>query len=58
MSKITLSVKEVSELLGISITTVYDMVGKNEIPHFRVRSKILFNRNIIEDWTKGTYKHN
>lgn len=53
MNKITLDVKELCELLGISSTTVYAMVRQNEIPHFKVRGKILFNRQVVEAWTRG-----
>lgn len=53
MTKITLDVKGVCDLLGISSTTVYAMVRENQLPHFRVRGKILFNRNVIELWTRG-----
>lgn len=53
MNKITLDVKELCELLGISQTTVYAMVRENEIPFFKVRGKILFNRQVIESWTMG-----
>ena len=53
MNRITLDVKELCSLLGVSSSTVYTMVKKNEIPHFHVRGKILFNRNVIEAWTQG-----
>lgn len=53
MNKITLDVKELCNLLGISPTTVYAMVSQKEIPHFRVRGKILFNRQVVEAWTRG-----
>lgn len=56
MQKITLDVKEVSNLLGISTTTVYTMVRQEEIPHLKIRGRILFNREIIEAWTKGEYQ--
>lgn len=48
-----MNVKELCELLGISSTTVYAMVRQGEVPHFRVRGKILFNQNVIEKWTRG-----
>lgn len=51
--KITLDVKEACELLGVSSTTIYSMVRTDEIPHFRVRGKILFNRQMIIAWTRG-----
>jgi excisionase family DNA binding protein len=53
MRKITLDVKELCGLLGISQTTVYAMVRQNEVPHFKVRGKILFNRQVVEAWTRG-----
>lgn len=56
MKKITMTVEEVAEFLGVSITTIYSMVRNSEIPHFKVRSRILFNRDVIEEWTKGNYQ--
>ncbi len=53
MEKITLDVNEVSKLLGISLTTIYTMVRENQIPHVKIREKIMFNRGVIEAWTKG-----
>lgn len=53
MNKITLTVKEVAELIGVSTTSVYTMVRHSEIPHARVRSKIVFHRETIEAWLKG-----
>ena len=50
MKKITLTVREVSELLGLSLTTVYSMVQMSEIPHARLKGKILFHRPTIETW--------
>ncbi|BCC61279.1 TPA: helix-turn-helix domain-containing protein [Bacillus cereus] len=50
MKKVTLTVKEVAELLGVSLTTVYSMTRMSEIPHARVRGKILFHRPTIETW--------
>jgi len=57
MQKITLTVNEVAAMLGVSITTVYTMVREGgQIPHFKVRGKILFNREVIEQWTRGEYQ--
>ena len=50
MKKITLTVREVSELLGLSLTTIYSMVRLGEIPHARVKGKILFHRPTVETW--------
>ncbi len=56
MEKIMLSTLEVAKVLGISRSTVYTMVKCNEIPHFKVRGKIMFNRNVIMEWTRGEYE--
>lgn len=50
MEKITLTVEEVSGLIGVGKTTIYAMVRQNEIPHKKVRGKILFHRPTIENW--------
>ena len=53
MKKIVLSVKEVAELLDVSTTTIYTMVRCSEIPHTRIRSKIVFHAPTIEKWVAG-----
>lgn len=54
MDRITLTVKETAELLGISLTTIYSLVKTNEIPHTKVKGKILFHRNMVENWAQHT----
>lgn len=58
MDKITLTVSEAASLIGVSDMTVYTMVKLKEIPHVRIRNKILFYRPIIERWLMdgGTIK--
>ncbi|UNT57890.1 helix-turn-helix domain-containing protein [Lysinibacillus capsici] len=46
----TMSVDELAEELQISNTTIYTMVRRNEIPHKKVRGRILFHRATIEEW--------
>jgi excisionase family DNA binding protein len=50
--KITMTVNEVANLLGVSITTIYAMVRENQIPNKRVRNRILFHRETIEAWLR------
>ncbi len=50
MERITLTVKEVSELLGVGTATIYTMVRLGEIPHKKVRGRILFHRETVERW--------
>ena len=53
IQKITLSVSETAQLIGVSTGTIYSMARLGEIPHVRVRGRILFNRHVIEAWTRG-----
>ena len=55
MNKLTLTVNELTEIIGLGKTTIYALVKSNEIPHIKVRGKILFNRELIELWSKGEY---
>lgn len=50
MGKLTMSVEEIANELGVSNTTVYTMVRQKEIPHTKVRGRILFHRPTIEHW--------
>lgn len=50
VKKVTLSVNEVAELIGVSTTTIYTMVRLNEIPCKKVRGRIIFHRETVEKW--------
>lgn len=50
MEKITLTVAETAELIGVSVSTIYVMARKNEIPHKKVRGRVLFHRPTVERW--------
>ncbi|SDC05772.1 helix-turn-helix domain-containing protein [Shouchella lonarensis] len=52
MQKITLTVKEVAELLGVSTATIYTLVREGQIPHSRIRAKIIFHKESVEAWVK------
>jgi len=56
MEKITMTPLEISKLLGVSRATIYTMVREEQIPHFKVRGKILFNRSVIMAWTRGEHE--
>lgn len=55
VTKITMTPLEVARMLGVSRATIYTMVRREEIPFFRVRGKILFNKEVIMKWTRGEY---
>ncbi|MGE7932620.1 helix-turn-helix domain-containing protein [Viridibacillus arvi] len=50
MERMTLTVAEVAELIGVSKMTIYTMCRTEEIPCKRVRGRILFYRPVIMDW--------
>jgi excisionase family DNA binding protein len=57
MAEMVLNVKEAAKVLGVSASTVYLMVYRNEIPHRRVNAwgskgqgKILIPREALEKW--------
>jgi len=45
-----LDVDEVASLLRIGRNTVYDLVGRNEIPHRRLGKQIRFSRRALMRW--------
>ncbi|KMY49201.1 helix-turn-helix domain-containing protein [Peribacillus loiseleuriae] len=47
-----LTVQNVAEYLGVHPDTIYTMVKQKQIPHFRVRRRILFSTEAINDWIK------
>ena len=61
VGKLTLSVEEIAEALGVSRTTIYTMARQKEIPHKKVRGRILFHKPTIEHWlisnTEASHNH-
>jgi len=52
MERKTLTVHEIAEYLGVHPDTIYTMVRTSQIPHFRIRRRILFNLETIESWIR------
>ncbi|MDF2789853.1 MAG: hypothetical protein K0S80_2951 [Neobacillus sp.] len=44
---------ECAEYIGVSRSTIYTMVRNKEIPHWRVRSQIMFSKERIDEWIKN-----
>lgn len=49
-NSILISVIELSSYLGVSTDSIYTMVREKQIPHMRIRRRILFHRNAIDSW--------
>ena len=53
-TKMTLSVREAAELIGISKSKMYELIHCNEIPSIHVGKKIVIARQALMDWlSKG-----
>lgn len=49
-TKMTLSVREAAELIGISNPKMYELIHSNEIPSIHVGKKIVIARQALMDW--------
>lgn len=45
-----LSIKELSEYIGIKPKTLYSWVAKGVIPHYRIMGLVRFNQREIDTW--------
>ena len=55
-----MAVYEVAEYLGVCKDTIYTMVRTDDIPHFRLRRRIFFSKEAIDQWIEeqeSTSKH-
>lgn len=50
LKQIGMTVEEVAELLGLSVSAVYRFCRKGQIPHKRLGSRVLFCRATVLDW--------
>jgi excisionase family DNA binding protein len=48
----TVTAQEVADYIGVHLDTIYTMVRQKEIPHFRVRRRILFSLETIDAWMR------
>ncbi|PTQ56094.1 MAG: hypothetical protein BSOLF_0836 [Candidatus Carbobacillus altaicus] len=51
-------VKEVSEILNVSERTVRRMIERKEIPHIRIRGRVLFREETIDRWLRDLEEKN
>ena len=48
-----LTAKELARYLRCHVSTLYRLVNRGEIPHFRLGSDIRFRRSAIDKWLTG-----
>lgn len=51
-----LNVAELSKLIRLSKTTIYDLVAQKKIPHIRIQGRIVFDREKIKSWMDAQSK--
>ena len=51
-----LSIKELSEYIGIKPKTLYSWVSKGVIPHYRIMGLVRFNKREIVKWLISCHK--
>lgn len=56
MERITITVKEAADFLGVSKDLLYNLVRTKEIPHVRVGKRILFRKPMLEEWLEAQEK--
>ncbi|MNO40559.1 Helix-turn-helix domain protein [compost metagenome] len=49
----TIDVKTAAKIIGVSTTSVYADVRQGLIPHIRVRNRILFHVDVLEEWLRS-----
>lgn len=47
------TVNELASYLQVSTDSIYAMVREKQIPHIRVRRRILFSMDMIEEWMRS-----
>lgn len=53
VEKATLTVRELSEMLGIGLTTTYDLIKQNQFHTIKVGRKILIPKVTVKKWLEG-----
>lgn len=48
--KLTLSVAEAAQLLGLSLPTTYELTHRADFPAFRIGNRTLVSRRLLEKW--------
>jgi len=58
LTRKTLTVQEAAEYLGVHPDTIYNMVREKQIPHVRIRRRIFFRVEAIDQWMLEQEQHN
>ena len=47
---ILVDIKQASELIRISVGSIYNMIGAHKIPHYKNGSRVYFKSDELMDW--------
>lgn len=50
MEKDIMNLNEVAEFLGLSKSTIYNLLKRKEIPATKIASTWMFNKSVLEKW--------
>ena len=50
-----LNIKEASEVLNLSIKTIYTYISARKIPVVKINSSVRFRESDLEQWVDGHY---
>ncbi|GIM44454.1 hypothetical protein DNHGIG_00030 [Collibacillus ludicampi] len=56
MTRVTMTVQEVAQYIGVCEDTIYNMVREKKIPHMRARRRIFFRKDSIDAWMEQQEK--
>lgn len=57
MEKLTLSVREAAQLLGISHPKCYELARREDFPAFKVYGRTLISREGLQEWVRKQTNH-
>ncbi|MBR1456218.1 MAG: helix-turn-helix domain-containing protein [Oscillospiraceae bacterium] len=55
--KVALNVSEAAELLGLSRTTVYELIHREDFPAFKIGARTVIPRKKLEEWANSQEKN-
>ena len=52
------TIKELSEYMGIGISTIRKLVYEKQLPYFKIGCKYFFRKDSIDSWIKNKEEEN
>jgi len=53
MEKLTFTIRETADVLGISVKSAYDAAARGELPSCRIGRRIVVSRTALDEWLAG-----